>query len=134
MLCGYCDLPLTKIPTRVNGKTLYCDRSCAFASIRDIQTPRFESEIEYIKSIREDLDDVFKPSVNLRFLYINGLLKRQTKAQLNLVLDRWVKINQELFSLAEEEDASSSMIYHMGTILTPEFIKRERYMIDVYGV
>ena len=71
---------------------------------------------------------------NLRLLFYKGLLRRQTKQQLTLLYEAIVKELQKCFTEEEDkEDPNSKTIYLVGKSLSPDTIRKQRFLIDIFG-
>ena len=94
--CGFCS-PVWK----------FCDDSCLKAYNRDLQRQFLTEKIQKIKDahIKSDMDEWTKLIVRLfqlERLFYQGCLKRQTKQQLQLLLQRLKDHAQVMFVYADE--------------------------------
>ena len=138
--CSYCDLRVdcrnhTTSTTENTISRIFCDESCCFAFFREYYSKRIEKHLENLKYEREDdLSKNTKKLINLQILFYSGCLNRQTKAQLTLLLDCYIKQLQTLFIEEEEdENPSGKNLYVLGCMLTPATIAPIKQYIDFFG-
>jgi len=111
MECAYCGLKLGEYWSFASwssgAKMFFCDESCLHAYNRDLSRPIFTERIESRKDahIKSDMNEWTKLIVRLfqlERLFYAGCLKRQTKQQLQLLLQRLNNHAQIMFVYADE--------------------------------
>ena len=137
--CSYCDLKVccsnhTKSVSN-NITRYFCDESCCYAFFREECSKEIEEHVENIISEREDdVPKNVKKFLNLQFLFYSGLLKRQSKSQLTLLLDCIKKQLQILFTEEEDdENPSGKNLFVLGKMLTPAYIAIDEQYIEFFG-
>lgn len=138
--CSYCDLKVccrnhtTSITNNITR--FFCDESCCFAFFREQYSKGIDEHVADLIYEREQdgLPTNIKKFINLQILFYSGLLKRQSKSQLTLLLDCIKKQLQILFTEEEEdENPSGKNLYVLGKMLTPANIAIDKQYIDFFS-
>ena len=138
MRCSYCDLKVcctkfTEVTLETKEKRHFCDIACCNAYFRERYSKGIEEIVESLTNGREGLRTNVKKLINLQILFHSGLLKRQSKSQLTLLLDCMKKQLQILFTEEEEdENPSGENLFMLGNMLTPANMAIDEQYIEIF--